>query len=337
MLENLLYICKMNTNNGLSAGKLLNDINLISHEETSTTSKSYNNISIPSSEGKREVLQNCSKDMVCSLNENLERFYNKKYHYIYKTTNIDSRIYYIGRHSTNNLEDNYKGSGTVLKRMFKKYGKKSFKTEVLLFCKNFQELLNKEEEIVNEDLLKDPLCINLIVGGLNPSLKGEQNPNYGKSLSKEQRLNLSRLAIIRYKDNDNPFKGKKHTMQTKEKLSLLAKERFKYSNNPFKNKEHSIKTKQIISQKLKIKMNDLSIKNKIKEKRSLGYYYTPKGIFITSRDAAKANNCSKSTIILRCIKKVDKPIGYNYQIPIEYRGNKTWREMGWHFVKSNSN
>lgn len=58
---------------------------------------------------------------------------NKKYFFIYKTTNLINGKYYIGMHATNNLEDDYLGSGTYLRRSVKKHGKESFKKEIFLY------------------------------------------------------------------------------------------------------------------------------------------------------------------------------------------------------------
>ena len=44
----------------------------------------------------------------------------KKYHFIYKTTNLLSGKYYIGMHSTDNLDDGYLGSGYRLRLAIKK-------------------------------------------------------------------------------------------------------------------------------------------------------------------------------------------------------------------------
>lgn len=53
------------------------------------------------------------------------------YHYIYKVTCNVTGKYYIGMHSTSNLEDRYFGSSKVLKRSLDKYGKENHSIEIL--------------------------------------------------------------------------------------------------------------------------------------------------------------------------------------------------------------
>lgn len=89
----------------------------------------------------------------------------KKYFFIYKTTNLLNGKYYIGMHCTNNLKDGYLGSGTRLRRSIRKYGVQNFKLEILEYCKTYDELKQREKQIVNVDLLKDNLCMNLKPGG----------------------------------------------------------------------------------------------------------------------------------------------------------------------------
>ena len=89
----------------------------------------------------------------------------KKYHYLYKTTNLINNKFYIGMHSTDNLSDDYIGSGKYLWNSIKKYGKENFKCEHIKFFDTRLLLKEAEINIVNEDLLQDTLCMNLMKGG----------------------------------------------------------------------------------------------------------------------------------------------------------------------------
>lgn len=89
----------------------------------------------------------------------------RKYHIIYKTTCSVTGKWYIGLHSTDNLDDGYQGSGSRLWKSIKKHGKDQHQTEILEHCADRATLILREAEIVNDDLLADPQCMNVIKGG----------------------------------------------------------------------------------------------------------------------------------------------------------------------------
>lgn len=90
---------------------------------------------------------------------------NKKYYYIYKLTNLVNDKIYVGKHSTEDLDDGYMGSGKLVQLAEKKYGLDSFKKDILCFCDSEEELNRKEAEIVNEEFLKRDDVYNLKLGG----------------------------------------------------------------------------------------------------------------------------------------------------------------------------
>lgn len=68
-------------------------------------------------------------------------------------------------HSTKNPNDGYLGSGRRIKAEVKKYGKENFEKVILEELPTRKALEDREREIVSEDLMKDPLCLNLKNGG----------------------------------------------------------------------------------------------------------------------------------------------------------------------------
>jgi hypothetical protein len=77
-------------------------------------------------------------------------------------------------HCTDNLNDGYIGSGTQLKRSIIKHGKENFKREILEFLQNKEELIKREKELINEEVLNDPNSMNLQPGG-GGGLSGEEH------------------------------------------------------------------------------------------------------------------------------------------------------------------
>lgn len=89
----------------------------------------------------------------------------KKFNFIYKTTNQVTNRYYIGMHSTDDMNDGYLGSGRVLSRSILKYGEANHIREILEYANNRCDLRDREKIIVNSETLTDSLCMNLAVGG----------------------------------------------------------------------------------------------------------------------------------------------------------------------------
>ena len=86
-------------------------------------------------------------------------------HILYKTSNILNGRFYIGIHSTKNPNDGYLGSGKRLKYEINKYGRESFRVEVMEILPTRKALEEREAQIVTPQLLSDPLCLNLKNGG----------------------------------------------------------------------------------------------------------------------------------------------------------------------------
>lgn len=94
----------------------------------------------------------------------------RKHHYIYKITREDGK-FYVGMHSTDNLEDGYFGSGQLLWKSIKKHGKEKHMKEILEFLSSRKELSLREAALVTQELLNDPLCLNLKLGGRGDDIK----------------------------------------------------------------------------------------------------------------------------------------------------------------------
>src|SRR5271169_2479130 len=90
---------------------------------------------------------------------------NMVYHYIYRTVCIVSGKFYIGKHTTHTLENDYLGSGKILLASVEKHGAGKHVKQILEILPTLEELNRREVEIVDKELLRDPLCMNIVLGG----------------------------------------------------------------------------------------------------------------------------------------------------------------------------
>lgn len=84
--------------------------------------------------------------------------------FIYKTTNLINRKYYIGKYA--GKRSTYLGSGVALKKAIAKYGRKNFKREIIEHCSSLHELSEREKFYIDLfDAVNDPRSYNLTEGG----------------------------------------------------------------------------------------------------------------------------------------------------------------------------
>jgi group I intron endonuclease len=176
------------------------------------------------------------------------------YGYIYLTTNLVNGKKYIGQTKADTPKS-YLGSGKIILRAIKKYGKKNFTKQILCKCESLEELCSKEiYYIAKYNAVKSKDFYNLHPGGsgnahteeakkkISENHSGKKNPFYGRKHSKKT---LKRMSEVK-KGSQNTFYGKKHTEETKRKIANSRKGKCCGKDNPFYGKTHSKRVIQII-------------------------------------------------------------------------------------------
>lgn len=127
-------------------------------------------------------------------------------YYIYKIINTINRKTYIGQRKkpeNKSIEsDKYMGSGWLLKKAFKKYGKENFIKEILHVCKNKQDIDEFEKFYINEERKIGKSEYNICDGG--------QGGNIIESFSEERKSEIKekiRQSTINFYNNGGKSKG----------------------------------------------------------------------------------------------------------------------------------
>jgi len=131
----------------------------------------------------------------------------KKFNYVYLTTNLINGKQYVGDRSVNKLPDVYLGSGKYYKNAETLYGKENFKKEILEFFNTKQEAFNAQEKYIK--LYRT----HISSGGYNISEKG----GYGVSGSflDEETKNKIRFKLLGIKHTEERNKNQRESLKGK--------------------------------------------------------------------------------------------------------------------------
>ena len=155
-------------------------------------------------------------------------------HYVYKITNTQNGMYYIGKRSTRlPIEDDpYMGSGTLIKKVLDELGKEAFYKEIIAVFETQYEALEYESSLVNEIVVNDPMSYNILLGGsrgfdrtsmitTNETKRKMSLANKGRS-----RRPMKPESIVRRAESQ---RGLKRSEETREKMREAAKNRKRIS------------------------------------------------------------------------------------------------------------
>lgn len=157
-----------------------------------------------------------------------------KHYLVYKITNNVNNKIYIGQHETDNIDDGYMGSGTVLRRAQEKYGIDNFEKEILYDFSTHEEMVEMEKSIVDEMFVARLDTYNINTGGdggfwyINThnlcKLGGQktsqimrlrmQNDDYNQWF----RAKISNGLKLYYQNHDSVWIGRKHKEESKRKI-----------------------------------------------------------------------------------------------------------------------
>jgi group I intron endonuclease len=178
----------------------------------------------------------------------------KKYNFVYLTTNLINDKKYIGDHSTNDLDcwktKTYLGSGKLITKKTKEYTKKNFKKEILEFFPTKQEAFDAQEKYIIQ-------YNTLVPNGYNISPKGGRGCKEWIKHSDETKRKIGEANKISLKGMIRSEESKQKQSQTNmgHLTSNETREKLRIANlgekNPMFGKQLSEESKQRQSNSLK--------------------------------------------------------------------------------------
>jgi hypothetical protein len=204
---------------------------------------------------------------------------------------------YIGAHSTNDLDDEYYGSGKHIRRSIKKYGLTNFKKEIMHIFDNAEEMYKTEAIYVNEEFILNTNTYNMKVGGMggwdhinakkmtDETKKKISDSMKSREFTEEHKEKLRGPKTEEHRANMRKPKSEAHLEKmrrpcsetTKKKISIantgkiLSEEQRKNLSDALKGKKASIKTREKMSTSHKGKIVSAETKDRLSGKNNGNY------------------------------------------------------------------
>jgi len=196
---------------------------------------------------------------------------SKKLHYVYQIKNEINGKIYIGKHSTNNFDDNYMGSGTRITRAIKKYGIENFTKRIIDVCLTEEQAFELESFIVDKEFIERSDTYNILIGGAGGIVWSSKARKNLKEVNKDRvYLNDGWIVGRCKKKNKNYFGSVRINNGTKEKsikrdvLNNYLDSGWKLGRLPFSD-EYKINMSKTISNRKRMTKGDKEISIKVDE------------------------------------------------------------------------
>ena len=200
----------------------------------------------------------------------------KDFNYVYVTTCLINNKQYVGSHCTNNIDDDYIGSGRLFLKAVRKYGKKNFKRKIIEECENVIQAREKEGPLIKKINTLDPFGYNLspkggigFKGAFHSESTKEKQRVWQKGKTYEELYGVEKAAEMKRKQREKKL-GKSTSRKGKNMKTVFTE---KYGEKEGLQKYNEFINKQSVSHKdlipwIKGKSHTLESRQKMSKKLS---------------------------------------------------------------------
>ena len=141
------------------------------------------------------------------------------HHIGYQTHHLPTGRYYIGIHSTDDLDDGYLGSGRAFLRAVKKHGRDQFRRHLVKEFATRAEACEWETAVVTAEVVADPRSFNCKTGGGNGGRPGVEYKRKLRASARKGAAHRGPWTDEQRARVSAALKGKPKSAETRQRMS----------------------------------------------------------------------------------------------------------------------